>query len=98
MKRFAIKQETITSVRLIVLSDCALGDKGQERVFWVPSRGGYIYEVTPSRPGTSGLQVCDRLTHSGSTLYTSTPDRLLEIIRKQARRASVSKPDFYSYF
>lgn len=39
-----------------------------ERELWAPSGGGYVYEITPERPGTSGDQVCGGLRHTGAPL------------------------------
>ena len=50
-------------------------DTDRTRTFWVPSQGGYVRQTTWKRPGTLGLQVCERLDTGGATL-TATPDNL----------------------
>ncbi len=56
------------------------------REFWVPSKGGYVREIDVAHPGTLGQQVCNRLSHQGSTL-SATRDSLLDLIRREYRRA-----------
>ena len=62
-------------------------DMGEEsiREFWVPSRGGYIREISESQPGTLGTQVCEMLGMRGYTLSAS-PDTLESVIRREYRR------------
>jgi hypothetical protein len=62
-----------------------------ERRFWAPPSGGYVREVSDSRPGTLGNQVCSGLALRGRTLSVATPDQLLPLIRSEwakVRRAS----------
>jgi hypothetical protein len=72
-----------------VLTDTATGIR---REFWAPSDGGYVREISESRPGTLGMQVCDGLVHRGSTL-TCGPTGLLALIRREARRC-YRDPDY----
>ena len=60
-------------------------DADRTRTFWVPSQGGYVRQTTWKRPGTLGLQVCERLDTGGATL-TATPDNLAAVIRREYRR------------
>lgn len=84
--RFTATQDDNGRVVLTVHIDCALGEAGSTREFWVPSHGGYVREISEGRPGTLGYQVCDRLSHSGSTLET-TEEALLGLIRREASAA-----------
>jgi hypothetical protein len=56
------------------------------REFWVPGNGGYVREVTSRRSGVLGQQISGGLSHSGWTL-TSSPKGLLDLIRKEYRKA-----------
>lgn len=64
-------------------ADPSVGESHHE--FWVPVGGGYVRETTHA-PGTRGRQVCETLFGLGSTLYVSNPSRLIEEIRRLARR------------
>jgi hypothetical protein len=59
------------------------------REFWAPSNGGYVREIDNQHPGTLGVQVCDRLAHSGYTL-SARPDTLERVIRREYRRMVVA--------
>ena len=53
-----------------------------ERVFTCPDDGGYVREKMPNG---SWEQVCDKLAGRGSTLFCSSRDRLLDLIRAEYR-------------
>ena len=61
---------------------------GVEHHYWSPLDGGYVREVTESRPGTLGAQVCYGLASTGSTLHRSEDECLATIIRREARSAA----------
>ena len=66
----------------------ALGEydtRSLRRVYWVPTDGGYVYDVT-RQPGTSGQQVCDALQGMGHTLMSSRAG-LAHTVRRELRRA-----------
>lgn len=63
-----------------------VGDYIRIRHFWVPVGGGYVWEEFPNHHGTTGRQVCDGLSHYGSTLR-STRGGLAALIRREYRRA-----------
>ena len=86
-KRYNIFAHLDNCCTLSILADCALGEPGQERRFWRPDNGGHVYEVSEQRPGTLGIQVCDRLQHSGSALYCNSSGELADVIHAEARRA-----------
>ena len=67
----------------------ALSITGERETFtyWVPDRGGYVYRVTPERPGTLGWQVCERLANTGTTLYVANGEGLPALIERELRRA-----------
>ena len=69
-----------------------------ERTYWVPGcyPVGYVREVTPTRPGTLGHQVCERLQHGGNTLVSS-PEALLRVIRAELRAAIRAYNRFQHY-
>jgi hypothetical protein len=56
------------------------------REFWVPTHGGYVYEVKGANHGVLGRQVCRRLSRTGSTLW-ATPETLIDVIRTEYRKA-----------
>jgi hypothetical protein len=57
------------------------------RAYWVRGdRDGYVHEITDGRPGTLGQQVCDRLSHGGSTLHCCRA-RLAAVVRYELRAA-----------
>jgi len=56
-------------------------DTPVERIFWVPSGGGYVRDVS-EQPGTLGPQVCEYLDSRGNTL-TATPETLGRIVRRE---------------
>ena len=85
MKRYRTEAE---SDHHVILTDTATG---LQREFWVPLGGGYVREISESRPGTMGLQVCYGLVHSGDTL-TCGPTGLLALIRREARKLYRDKP------
>jgi hypothetical protein len=82
-KAWTVSDDGSGTVRLSILVDCALGDAGTTRTFWVQSSGGYVYETT-RRPGTSGEQVSDRLYHTGS-MISATRETLATVVRRAAR-------------
>lgn len=67
------------------------GDPGR-REFWAPSDGGYVREIDEAHPGTLGQQVCDRLAHTGTTLYWSPGGRsVADIVRRWIARHEGSR-------
>lgn len=73
---------TTISIRTRALSDTG---EIETHTYWVGDGGGYVHEITPERPGTSGRQVCERLYSSGSTLM-ARPETLADVIRRELRR------------
>ncbi len=73
-----------TTADTAVHEECWLGAAGEVRTYWTPSGGGYVREISRTRPGTLGHHVCDRLAHMGSTL-SSSRGALLGLIRSEAR-------------
>lgn len=61
---------------------------GVEHHYWSPLDGGYVREVTDSRPGTLGAQVCYGLATTGSTLHRGEDECLATLIRREARSAA----------
>jgi len=89
--RAAIRQDG--SEVVLRCTDDMTGER-VERRFWCPPSGGYVREVTASRPGTLGQQVCAGLTHRGGTLSVRTPADLIGLIRREwqaAKRAARSE-------
>ena len=58
---------------------------GEEREFWCPDGGGYVYEIDEDHPGTTGKQVSTKLGYSGMML-TANESTLAERIRLARRR------------
>lgn len=87
-RRYSIHTDDMhdSIVTLRIHRDCALGDAGDERTFWAPSGGGYVYETDDQHPGSSGRQVCGGLARHGSALTTGEGG-LAETIRREARVA-----------
>lgn len=59
-------------------------DIRRERVFRVPAQGGYVRE----RQGYNWVQVCDRLSTRGPTLWCRSREALPDLIRKEWRKSS----------
>lgn len=61
----------------------------EARVFIAPPLGGYVQEYTPGSGGYSGSysQICDGLSHRGSTLHLSNNQSLIDLIRSEHRNA-----------
>jgi hypothetical protein len=79
---------------VVLTGACLYTGEPVERRFWAPPSGGYVREVTNSRPGTLGQQVCAGLTDRGSTLHVSAPEKLLPLIRSEWQRARrIAKSD-----
>ena len=55
--------------------------------YWSPSGGGYVYEIDEQHPGTLGRQVCEFLGSLGSTLHWSGRQPLVDMIRREWKRA-----------
>jgi hypothetical protein len=72
-----------TSTRSVVVTFAT----GRTREYWCPSGGGYVREITESRPGTLGLQVAADLSHAGDMLSVGSPAELPAAIRAGLRRA-----------
>lgn len=53
----------------------------ESRTFSCSEDGGYVWELTFG----GRFQVCDRLAGRGSTLYCSSRDRLIDVIRREYR-------------
>lgn len=62
---------------------------GRVREFWCPTgrdgRGGYVYEIDESHPGTTGRQVSDCLGYTGNMLM-ARPETLAAVIQRARRR------------
>ena len=69
--------------RVTVEYDDAIDGKRRSRFFSCPLAGGYVYEIFDN--GTNS-QVCERLSHSGSTLICHSRDELVDLIRREYRR------------
>ena len=52
---------------------------------WAPSLGGYVREVSDSRPGILGQQVSVHLAHSGEMMYLPKGSDLTDMVRRAAR-------------
>ena len=78
-RRYLVSRVDYRSVLLRVYTDCALGEAGDERQFFVAAAGGYVHEWI----GSDLRQVCDRLSSRGPTLR-STGKRLLDDVRREA--------------
>ena len=57
---------------------------GLVREYWCPDGGGYVHEVTASRPGRLGYQVSRSLAHTGDMMSAS--ERTLAGRIRRARR------------
>lgn len=60
-------------------------------IYFCPCSGGYvrIYDADHRYP-----QVCDGLFRTGSTLYCSDPDRLIDLVRRE-RKSGIRKGRSY---
>ena len=65
--------------------DCPYSSSRRYYTFWVPYSGGYVRRINATHLGTSGAQVCERLSSSGNTLW-STPENLVSVIRREYRK------------
>lgn len=72
---------TIDYGSLTVAYDDEMSGARMERTFTCPFDGGWVCEET-----TSGrVQVCDRLSHRGSTLRAGSRAALADLIRREYR-------------
>jgi len=67
-------------------SRCTLRlSSGEVIEYWRPSGGGYVREISESRPGNLGYQVSWSLAHSGSMMSCDASTPLVVLIRQALR-------------
>lgn len=81
-------------VESVTTTECILHIGGTQRHYWCPDGGGYVREITHSRPGTSGQQVCERLYHSGHTLSWAGKKPLAVLVRREMRSRMRREADY----
>lgn len=78
---------TIDSGFVTIAYDNEMSDGRVERTFTCPFDGGWVYEETIS----GRVQVCDRLSHRGSTLRAGSRAILADLIRREYRAMRASE-------